>query len=122
MIEAAVDWASLPVREVIPGFHGRFAHSSRMTFVLWEIEAGAVLPEHEHPHEQVAQVLEGRFEITVAGTTRLLEAGQMGVVLPNLRHSGRAITACKILDIFAPVREDYRPGATGTVLGAALGR
>jgi quercetin dioxygenase-like cupin family protein len=122
MIEAAIDWDALPVREVIPGFHGRFAHSSRMTFVLWEIDAGAVLPEHDHPHEQVAQVLDGQFEITIEGVTRLLGAGQMGVVLPNQRHSGRAITACRILDIFAPVREDYLPGATATVLGTALDR
>ena len=58
------DWDNVPESEPIPGFHGRVVHSDTMTFVLWRIEAGAVLPEHSHVHEQVAFVLEGTFEIT----------------------------------------------------------
>lgn len=121
MTEAAIDWASVPVRTVIPGFHGRFAHSSMMTFALWDIEEGAVLPVHAHPHEQVAHVLEGRFELTVEGVVRVLTAGMVGVVLPNQVHSGRALSACRILDVFAPVREDYRDNAA-SVLQQAAGR
>ena len=30
-----------------------------MTFVYWEVPAGTVLPEHSHPHEQVAHTFEG---------------------------------------------------------------
>jgi hypothetical protein len=30
------------------------------------------------------------------------------VIPPNAKHSGRGITACKVLDAFAPVRDDYR--------------
>ena len=40
-------------------FHGRFVHSERMTFAWWRIEPGAEVPEHDHPHEQVVNVLEG---------------------------------------------------------------
>ena len=119
MIETTVTWSDIEPRTIIPGFSGRFAHSSTMTFALWEIEAGAVLPEHSHPHEQVIHVLEGEFEATVAGTTEVLGAGMVGIVLPHLRHSGRALTRCRILDVFSPVREDYRGGGT-TVIGDAL--
>ncbi len=104
---------------MIPGFHGRFAHSSMMTFALWEIDEGALLPVHDHPHEQVAHVLDGRFEITIDGVTEVLSAGMVGVILPHQIHSGRALTACRILDVFAPVREDYRDGATSVLQAAA---
>lgn len=120
MTPATVDWFALDVRTVIPGFHGRFAHSSQMTFALWDVEEGAVLPPHRHPHEQVIHVLEGRFEATVDGVRSVLEPGMVGIVLPNTPHSGRALTPCRILDVFSPVREDYRDG-TGAVLKDALG-
>lgn len=120
MTDTVVDWSGIPARTVIPGFSGRFAHSERMTFALWEIAAGAVLPEHDHPHEQVINVLDGTFEATVDGVTTRLGAGMTGIVPPGARHSGRALTACRILDVFAPVREDYRTAAGPTVLGAAL--
>ncbi len=120
MTPTTIDWTSIEPRTVIPGFSGRFAHSSLMTFALWDISAGAILPEHSHPHEQVIHVLEGQFEATVDGRTSVLSAGMVGIVLPNVRHSGRALTDCKILDVFAPVREDYRSGVTATILQSAL--
>ena len=95
-------------KEVMPGFRGRFIHSGKMTFAFWEIEEGSTLPEHSHPHEQVAIVNEGRFELTIAGETNVYENGRVAIIPSNAVHSGKAITDCKILDVFAPVREDYR--------------
>jgi quercetin dioxygenase-like cupin family protein len=103
----AQNWDGLTEHEVFPGFHGRFIHSERMSFVRWRIEAGAPLPEHSHPHEQVAHVYAGEFEIVVSGVTRRLQAGDVAAIPPGAVHSGRAITACDIMDAFAPVREDY---------------
>ena len=48
-------------KEPMEGFAGRFATGSTMTSVTWTVTAGAILPEHAHPHEQVAHVLEGEF-------------------------------------------------------------
>ena len=89
------------------GFSGKFVSSERMTFVFWEVEKGALLPEHSHMHEQVAHVMEGQFELTVDGETTVLEPGTVFVIPPNAIHSGRALSACRIIDSFAPVREDY---------------
>jgi quercetin dioxygenase-like cupin family protein len=99
----------LPVRSPFPGFQGRFIRSGQMTFVYWEIAAGTLLPTHSHIHEQVAHTFEGRFEITVDGQTRILEPGSVFVIPPNAVHSGRALTDCRILDVFSPIREDYIP-------------
>jgi quercetin dioxygenase-like cupin family protein len=92
----------------IAGFEVRFVHSEHMTFAHWEIEAGAALPEHAHPHEQVAVVMEGEFELTVAGETQVIRPGVTAIVPPNAPHKGKALTACRIVDAFYPIREDYR--------------
>lgn len=79
-----------------------------MTSVSWNIAAGALLPEHAHPHEQVAHVLSGEFELTIGGETQRLGPGMVAFVPPNVTHSGRALTECRIIDVFHPVRDDYR--------------
>ena len=102
------DLQKMKSREVFPGFHGRFIHSEKMTFAYWEIKKGSALPEHFHLHEQVVNMLEGEFELSIAGDTRQLSPGMIATIPPNAKHTGRAITDCKILDVFYPVREDYR--------------
>ncbi|MCI0491475.1 MAG: cupin domain-containing protein [Planctomycetes bacterium] len=103
-----VDLGDIEQREQFPGFHVRFVHSANMTFAHWQIEADAKLPEHSHPHEQVVNVLEGQFELTIGGETRVLGAGAVAIIPSNTLHSGRAVTNCRIVDVFFPIREDYR--------------
>lgn len=100
--------ADLPERDVFPGFHGRVVHSGAMTFAWWRIDAGAALPEHHHEHEQVVNVLAGTFELVVEGQPMRLAAGEVAVIPPGAAHSGQAVTDCRVLDVFHPVREDYR--------------
>ncbi|MDQ6436769.1 cupin domain-containing protein [Mesorhizobium sp. LHD-90] len=111
------DWKDIAAQTPIPGFVGKVMHSDSMTFALWEISAGALLPEHDHVHEQVVHMLDGAFELTVDGRTETLSRGQVAAIPSNARHSGRALTDCRILDAFSPVREDYRHGLTSNVIG-----
>ena len=99
---------SLDPREPIAGHRGRFIHSEHTTHVYWEIEEGAVLPEHSHPHEQIANLLEGSYQLVVGGETHDLKVGDVLVIPGGVPHSGHAKTACRILDVFSPVREEYR--------------
>jgi quercetin dioxygenase-like cupin family protein len=95
-------------REIMPGFFGKLVHSDNMTFAHWEIKAGAALPEHAHFHEQVVNVVSGEFELVVDGETRLLKPHHVVCIPANARHSGKAITDCYIIDVFYPIRDDYR--------------
>jgi quercetin dioxygenase-like cupin family protein len=119
MASGVLDWSKQKPREVIPGFVGRFLHSEAMTFALWDIAAGSLLPEHAHMHEQVVHLYEGEFELTVDGKTKRLSSGGVYAIPANARHSGRAITDCRVMDVFHPVREDYRDGVATTILNAA---
>lgn len=94
-------------REIVPGYRAKFIHTEHLTLAYWEVDRSAELPEHSHPQEQVANVLEGQFELTVDGKTRILEPGEPAVIAGGVVHSGRAITACRLLDVFHPPREDY---------------
>lgn len=95
-------------REPVSGYKVRFIHSAHMTFAYWTITAGAVLPSHAHPHEQVANVIEGQLELTVGGEARPLGAGSVAIIPSNVVHSARALTECHVIDVFYPIREDYR--------------
>lgn len=98
----------LKEKEVVPGIKGKFVHSDNMTVVYWSIDAGAVMPDHAHPHEQIVNVLEGEFDFTVEGKVHEAKPGFIAVVPANVKHGGKAKTNVRILDVFYPVREDYR--------------
>jgi quercetin dioxygenase-like cupin family protein len=96
------------IREIFPGLRARVVHSERTSQSWVDVDEGAAFPEHRHPHEQVVNVLEGTLELTVAGETHTLGAGDVFIIPPDTPHAGRARTQCRVLDIFAPVRDDYR--------------
>jgi quercetin dioxygenase-like cupin family protein len=98
----------LPVREIFPGLRARLVHSARTSQSWVDIDPGASFPEHRHPHEQTVNVIEGVLELVIGGEPVVLSAGQSYVIPPDVPHAGRARTACRVLDVFAPVREDYR--------------
>ena len=76
---------------------------------LIEFEPGATVPLHSHPHEQLGIVLRGMQALVVDGVAR--ELGPMeGYVLPGgVEHSAYCgPEGALVLDVFSPVREDYR--------------
>ena len=103
-----IQLSDLPERELLPGFHARLIHGVGFTMAHFRIEAGGVLPQHQHPHEQLTTVLEGQLSITVAGKTQVLGPGECVLIPGNIVHSGHALTDCRAVDVFQPVREDYR--------------
>ena len=95
-------------KELLPGLHVRFVHSDTMTLAYWNIEDGASLPEHTHHHEQIVNVIEGELELVVDGEPHHLTSGKVFLLPPNVPHGGKALTPCKVIDVFHPVREEYR--------------
>jgi quercetin dioxygenase-like cupin family protein len=102
------DLSRLETKQPVKGALVRFVHSDNMTMAYWQFEPGVDLPEHSHPHEQISNIMGGSFELTIDGETLELEAGSVVIIPPNAVHSGRARTGCYVIDVFYPVREDYR--------------
>lgn len=95
-------------KEIFKGFKGRFVHMESFTIAFWDIEAGSELPLHSHIHEQTTEVIEGELEMTCNGVTKVYKPGMIITIPSNVIHGGRAITHCKLRDVFCPVREDYK--------------
>ena len=78
------------------------------------IEPHQQVPRHQHPNEQLGVMLEGALELTIGEETRLLRPGDAYTIPPSLPHSARTLDeGCVVLDVFTPVREDYRRLAEG---------
>ncbi len=97
------------VKTVAPGIHIRTFWQDKMLVAMVELDANAVLPEHEHPHEQAGVVLSGELTLTIGGETRICTAGDSYIIPGGVYHS--AVTGAdgaKAMDIFSPVREEYK--------------
>lgn len=101
-------FATIPTWELFPGFDARLVHTPRLTHSYVTITAGATFPEHHHPHEQTVTVLDGELELVAGGETVRLTPGTIYVIPANVPHSGRALSACRVLDTFVPGREDLK--------------
>lgn len=76
---------------------------------LVEFVPHAVVEEHSHPHEQIGMILEGRAIFFVGTEQKTLQPGDFYRIPGNVRHKVVALDQpVKALDIFCPVREEYR--------------
>lgn len=66
-----IDTNGLKTTERLPGWHGRYFHSSNMTFAHYDFVAGSTIHEHFHPEEEVYEVIEGELELTIDGSPAL---------------------------------------------------
>ena len=98
----------IPAKEIVPGVTGHYAHGDKHSFGFVELKAGSFVPEHHHLHEQITYVLEGQLEMNIGGEKQVLTTGNYYVIKSNVIHSALAITNCKIIDTFSPVREEYK--------------
>jgi|SRR5690606_4350198 len=98
----------LPSKQLVEGITGYYAHGTNMTFGLVEIKAGSDLPPHHHEHEQITYIIEGQLDMLIGGKPYTLTSGMYFVIPSNTPHGAKAITDCKVIDVFNPVREDYK--------------
>ena len=75
--------------------------------VEFAFEEGAIGALHSHPHVQCSYVLEGRFEVTVAGHTEVIAEGGSFIVPSGLVHGVRALERGRLVDSFTPARKDF---------------
>jgi quercetin dioxygenase-like cupin family protein len=95
--------------EIFPGVHIFTCAGERMMLSLVEFEPHSVVEPHSHPHEQMGMLLEGELTFTIGGQTQTLRPGEMWRIPSHVVHSAVAGDApVKALDVFHPVREDYR--------------
>ncbi len=82
-----------------------YEENMMMASILFE--PGAIGALHSHPHIQCSYVKSGVFDLTIAGRTQRLKAGDCYIVPANAVHGAVAIEAGELIDVFTPWREDF---------------
>ena len=94
---------------IFPGVDIQTIAGEKMMLSLVEFAPHAVVQPHSHPHEQMGMLLEGELTFTIGDQTRTLVSGEMWRIPGGVVHSAVAgDRPVKALDVFHPIREDYR--------------
>lgn len=94
--------------ETLPGISVKtLCHGASTLMSEFRLKAGAALPEHSHPHEQIGYLVSGRMKLHVGASSRELRPGDSWCVPGGLLHRAEIYEDSVAIEIFSPVREDY---------------
>ncbi|WP_300691298.1 cupin domain-containing protein [Chryseobacterium sp.] len=82
-------------------------YNSQVMMVIVKFEKDAAGPLHQHFHSQITYVASGKFEVTVDGEIKILQQGDGFLAQPNIFHGVKCIEEGRLIDAFAPFREDF---------------
>ncbi len=99
-------------QEIAPGARRKLIHTDHLMMVIVEFTGGpAEVPDpfHDHPHEQVSFVAEGRLRLFMKGyQERELQEGDMFAVPSGIPHTIQTLSpVVRLVDCFTPLRQDF---------------
>ena len=95
-------------KELIPGIRIKVTgHGSHTLSALFTLEAGKILPLHDHIYEQTGTLLEGAMRLTIEGETFEVKPGDTWTIPPGVPHMVEVLADSLVFEVFSPVREDY---------------
>ncbi|MGM0371051.1 MAG: cupin domain-containing protein [Halobacteriota archaeon] len=95
--------------EPVDGVHlTLLAAGDRMSVQHFQIEPGATVPEHSHPHEQVGYLVAGELTFLIEGEEIVVQAGDSYSLASEEPHGveNRGDTVVEGIDVFSPPRTD----------------
>ena len=95
-------------KKLAEGIIGKYVHGDKSTLGVVELTKDSILPAHSHPHEQITMLLEGQLDMVIGGEKISLTPGMIHVIPSNVVHSAHAPMNCRLIDVFSPVREEYK--------------
>lgn len=94
--------------EMFPGVVRRtLVSGDRQTLVRIDLAHDAQVPEHTHPHEQAGTVVTGRILLRVGDESRELDEGASYLIPGDAPHFVHALAPTTLVEVFAPVREEF---------------
>ena len=108
MNTSVVFHADAPLQPLGGGVSRRvLAYTPQLMIVEVNFEAGSEGSVHTHPHCQNTYVRSGRFRFNVDGEPVEVGPGDTLAFPPDVPHGTVCLEAGTLLDIFAPMREDF---------------
>jgi quercetin dioxygenase-like cupin family protein len=94
---------------IFPGVVVETCVSADLMLSLATLQPASVVALHNHPHEQVGVVIEGRVIFQIGDEEKTLGPGDTFCIPGNVPHRVVALDkTAKVLDVFHPIRDDYR--------------
>lgn len=95
-------------QQVSPGVVRRIlAYTDGLMCAEHHFEKDAAGSMHSHPHTQLTYVASGVFEFVIGGEKRRVSAGDTLLKQNGVEHGCVCLEAGILVDIFAPMREDF---------------
>lgn len=110
-------WSDDPIEQLSPAIGRQLVHTATMSIARIHLRAGALVPSHAHPQEQVATVLEGRLRFVVGAEEYVVSVGESMIIPSNVPHAVEALVDSHVLDVFSPVRDDWQRGEDAYLRG-----
>ena len=111
-------WQDEPIEALGSGIGRRMLNGEAMTLAQITLAAGAAVPLHEHPNEQIATVLSGRLRFLVGDEEVEIGAGESVLIPGGVPHRVDALEDSVVLDAFAPRRDDWLRGDDAYLRGS----
>lgn len=109
-----IKFAELPVVKPAPDTLRRQVYAEHIMVTVVDFVDGPspAAPPHQHPHEQITYVAEGKVNFSIgegdSRTVDMLEPGDLVIVPPNAPHTVEPLTeSARLIDCFYPIREDF---------------
>lgn len=97
-------------QDALPGIRRRtLAYGDTTMMTEFRLRGGAVLPVHDHPHEQTGYLVTGRLRLTIHDETRDLGPGDSWSIPGGVPHGAVALADTVAVEVFSPLRDDFLP-------------
>ncbi len=104
------EWNRVEKEQLSPVLVRQVIHGENITVARLYLRKGCSVPEHKHHNEQISMIEKGALRFVLNGQERVVKAGEILQIPPHVPHSAEAIEDSVAMDLFSPVREDWKRG------------
>ncbi len=102
-------WEEATPVEMLPGVVRRtLGLTDRLMLLEIRLQAGATVPRHAHPHDQVGYVISGEVIFTIGDQNIRCGPGDGYAIPGGVEHAAHATVDAVLVEVFHPPREEYR--------------
>lgn len=84
-------------------------YGDRTMMTEFRLQKGRLLPLHRHPHEQTGYLVKGHIILIIEGKKYDMTPGCSWSIPGDAEHGAEVIEDSVALEVFSPVRDDYKP-------------
>ena len=107
-MSAFADLADIARLRVFDGVAVRVVGGTGLTLAVVELDAGSVVPEHSHPHEQIGVCVSGSLAFRIGAEEREVAAGGTWEIPGGVPHEVRAgPEGAVVIEAWSPARDDW---------------